>query len=121
MRKGSKYKPPEPPKWQLYNLVTDPRERNNLYTSHLEIVNRLHTLMQKYIDDGRSTEGPQVRNDVPVVLLKDVVKKMNVAESGATPQLHSNVSTPMRPMHMHPPHKPASRAKVTARPGHGVT
>jgi arylsulfatase A-like enzyme len=118
VRKGSNYKPPEPPRWQLYNLVRDPRERKNLYTSHPEIVSRLHTLMQKYIDDGRSTEGPQLRNDVPVVLLKDEVVKKVVAESSATPQVHSHTSKPLQqkqPQHMRPPHTPASRHREPKR------
>jgi hypothetical protein len=35
-------------------------------TEHPEVVNRLKQLLQKYIDDGRSTPGPKQKNDIAV-------------------------------------------------------
>lgn len=43
------------PEIQLYDLSVDIKEEYNLYDQYPEIVERLSTLLQKYIDDGRST------------------------------------------------------------------
>lgn len=51
------------PPIQLYNLDDDPAETRNLQADHPEIVARLTTLMQRYVDEGRSTPGPGQRND----------------------------------------------------------
>jgi len=45
------------PPWQLYDLVSDPAEKNNLAVSHPEIVQRLGQLMRRTLLDGRSTPG----------------------------------------------------------------
>ncbi len=42
------------PKGQLYNLDTDPREKNNLWLAKPEIVERLTALLGKYQKEGRS-------------------------------------------------------------------
>jgi len=39
---------------QLYNMQDDPRERENLYVAHPEIVARLKDLLEKYQREGRS-------------------------------------------------------------------
>lgn len=43
------------PPGQLYNLAEDPKEDNNLYTEHPEIVQRLTALLNQYRETGRST------------------------------------------------------------------
>lgn len=44
---------------QLYNLETDPAERNNLYASHPDKVKELSELLKRYQDSGRSAPGRQ--------------------------------------------------------------
>ncbi len=51
------------PPLQLYNLSQDIGERENLQAEHPDIVERLTRLLQKYIDEGRSTPGKPQRND----------------------------------------------------------
>ena len=46
--------PADAPPMQLYNMQDDPRERENLYTVHPEIVTRLKDLLEKYQREGRS-------------------------------------------------------------------
>jgi len=46
---------PDLPPGQLYNISTDPGEKNNLYTNHPEIVERLTGLLNKHRKSGRST------------------------------------------------------------------
>lgn len=58
------------PPIQLYNLASDPAERQNLHDRHPEVVARLTALLEKYVADGRSTPGPARQNDVKVVLRK---------------------------------------------------
>lgn len=50
------------PPIQLYNLNTDIAEENNVALENPEIVEELTTLMQKYIDEGRSTPGISQQN-----------------------------------------------------------
>ena len=58
------------PPVQLYDMSQDIGERKNEYASHPEIVERLTKLLERYVADGRSTPGPQQRNDVPINLWK---------------------------------------------------
>jgi len=51
------------PPVQLYNIKDDPAESHNVQDKHPEIVQRLTELMQKYIDDGRSTPGAPQQNE----------------------------------------------------------
>ncbi len=51
---------------QLYNLASDIGETTNLYAEHPEVVEQMTALMQKLVDRGRSTDGPDQANDVPV-------------------------------------------------------
>ncbi|MDX8339989.1 arylsulfatase [Draconibacterium sp. IB214405] len=51
------------PKYQLYNLETDPGETKNLYSANPEKTDELKTLLVKYITEGRSTPGAQQQND----------------------------------------------------------
>ncbi len=47
---------------QLYNLEIDIEEKNNVAEQNPEIVRELSDLMQKYIDEGRSTPGVLQQN-----------------------------------------------------------
>jgi arylsulfatase A-like enzyme len=51
---------------QLYNLVNDPGETNNLAAFETVRVTAMQTLMEKLITQGRSTPGPAQKNDVKV-------------------------------------------------------
>ncbi|WP_242203078.1 sulfatase family protein [Aestuariivivens insulae] len=51
------------PEIQLYNLVTDPGETQNIYKEHPEKVTELKTLLEKQILEGRSTPGKPQKND----------------------------------------------------------
>lgn len=64
---GGGYGPAEGPgPAQLYHLESDPGERRDLAAQHPEIVARLTREMQSLVDRGRSTPGPDGKNDVPV-------------------------------------------------------
>ncbi len=57
-------------KRELYHLQNDLSEATNVAEAHPEIVKRLTTLMQKLIDDGRSTPGAIMKNDKPINMVK---------------------------------------------------
>lgn len=59
------------PKLQLYNMETDIGEKNNLYEQYPEKVEELTTLMESFIEDGRSTSGNHQQNDGKVELWKN--------------------------------------------------
>jgi len=50
---------------QLYNLADDLSESKNLYAEKPEIVAELTALMEKVVDEGRSTPGAKQANDQP--------------------------------------------------------
>lgn len=52
---------------QLYNMKTDPAEKNNVYAERPEVVKELKDLMIKYVKEGRSTPGTPQKNDGPEV------------------------------------------------------
>tara|TARA_R110002049_G_scaffold37208_3_gene117567 strand:- start:8663 stop:10300 length:1638 start_codon:yes stop_codon:yes gene_type:complete len=54
------------PKYQLYNLVNDPGERDNLYAKYPKIISKLKKLMQEGVVNGRSTLGINQENDLPM-------------------------------------------------------
>jgi|GEM_PF-3301664 len=58
---------------QLYNLSDDPAESNNLAAELPDRVQQLVALLQKQVENGRSTPGTKLENDKPVtiVTLKD--------------------------------------------------
>jgi arylsulfatase A-like enzyme len=55
---------------QLYDLASDVSETTNLIKEHPEVAQRLTALLEKYVNDGRSTPGPKQRNDVVVDIFK---------------------------------------------------
>ena len=60
------------PSIQLYNLKTDPKETINLQAKNIEKVNELKTLLIKYIQEGRSTEGKPQENDAIIKKWKQI-------------------------------------------------
>ncbi|MBN1591325.1 MAG: arylsulfatase, partial [Pirellulales bacterium] len=46
--------PPDAPPGQLYNLVDDPKEQNNLYRQRPDVVERLSKLLDEQIESGRT-------------------------------------------------------------------
>ena len=51
------------PRVQLFDLDTDPAEKNNLAETEKEKVAELTALLQSYADNGRSTPGEKQEND----------------------------------------------------------
>jgi arylsulfatase A-like enzyme len=51
-------------KRELYNLQNDLSETKDIVEANPDVVKRLTTLMQRYIDEGRSTVGAPQKNDV---------------------------------------------------------
>ena len=58
------------PPLQLYDLSVDRAEQQNVSTTFPDTVQALTTLMQKLIQEGRSTPGTTQKNEVEVVLMK---------------------------------------------------
>jgi arylsulfatase A-like enzyme len=54
------------PRMQLYNLATDLGEAKNLVAEKPELVAELTAVMERLVNDGRSTPGAKQANDVPV-------------------------------------------------------
>ena len=52
---------------ELFNLTTDPSQMDNQYATRPEKVEELAELMETYVKAGRSTPGPQLKNDVEIV------------------------------------------------------
>lgn len=65
---GSKGKEAEPAsdRVQLYDLAKDLGEKNNLAAENPELVTKLTAVMEKLVNDGRSTPGQAQQNDVAV-------------------------------------------------------
>lgn len=59
------------PQRQLYNLRDDPSERKNLIDGHAHVAVEMGAVLDKLIDDGRSTPGPRQKNDVTPVVEKN--------------------------------------------------
>jgi arylsulfatase A len=51
------------PPMQLFDLVQDPGEQNNLLAQHPDRVDALLGLLDKQVREGRSTPGPSLSND----------------------------------------------------------
>ena len=50
----------------LFNLSTDPMQKQNRYATESAKVNELTTLMERYVPEGRSTPGSKQKNDVEI-------------------------------------------------------
>ena len=62
------------PPVQLYNLADDPGETNNLQARHPDRVAKMKEMLSQIINNGRSTPGPRLKNDVDGVMIKPVAK-----------------------------------------------
>ena len=62
------------PPVQLYNLADDPGETKNLQARHPDRVAKMKEMLSQIINNGRSTPGPRLKNDVDVVMIKPVAK-----------------------------------------------
>jgi hypothetical protein len=58
------------PPMQLYDLAHDEAETTNVAAEHPQVVAELGALLQRYVDEGRSTPGPRQKNDVEVEIVK---------------------------------------------------
>ncbi|MBN1864662.1 MAG: arylsulfatase [Victivallales bacterium] len=58
------------PLLQLYDMESDPGEKNNLQSEHKDKVKELLSMLKRQIADGRSTPGLRQQNDVPVDIWK---------------------------------------------------
>ncbi|MCL1888044.1 MAG: arylsulfatase, partial [Kiritimatiellaeota bacterium] len=58
-------------KFQLYNIQDDVGEKRNLYGTRPDVEAELTSLLQAYIDDGRSTPGEKQKNDIAVEIVRD--------------------------------------------------
>jgi arylsulfatase A-like enzyme len=63
---AAKQEPPATDRVQLYDLSTDLGEAKNVAANHPELVAKLTKVMEKLVNDGRSTPGPVQQNDVAV-------------------------------------------------------
>ncbi len=52
------------PDIQLYNMETDIREQENLYAANPDVVQELLQMLNKMVEEGRSTPGKQLENDI---------------------------------------------------------
>jgi len=55
---------------ELYNLQTDLSETMDVAAANPNVVKKLATLMQRYIDNGRSTPGAAQKNGVEMTIGK---------------------------------------------------
>ena len=58
------------PPAQLYDMESDPSEKNNLYLSHPEVAEQLLADLTADVQNGRSTDGPDAQNDVADIRLR---------------------------------------------------
>lgn len=58
-------------KRQLFNLKEDLTEQNNVIEKHPEIEKELYDLLVYYVENGRSTPGPLMNNDVEIQIEKE--------------------------------------------------
>ena len=71
------------PDTQLYDLSADIGEQKNLQAEHPEIVSKLTALLEKYVEEGRSTPGAKQQNNGAVNLRP--VKAQPKAKAGKAP------------------------------------
>lgn len=51
---------------ELFNLAKDPTQKVNRYAAEPERVKELAALLERYVTEGRSTPGPNQKNDVDI-------------------------------------------------------
>ncbi len=59
---------------QLYDLSVDPGETKNLFDSYPERVSAMTKMLETAISRGRSTPGVEQKNDVNIVMIKEISK-----------------------------------------------
>lgn len=64
-----KQAPKDSPAAQLYDMEADPGETTNLYATQPEVVGRLLKQLEADVESGRSTAGPESKNDVENIKL----------------------------------------------------
>ena len=81
------WSPPRPqddtrglPNVQLYDLAADPGETTNLAATHPDRIAAMTSLLQRDIDRGRTTPGPDQPNDVPITMIKQARRKATAAK-----------------------------------------
>jgi arylsulfatase A-like enzyme len=62
------------PAMQLYDLSNDPGEQTNLVDAHPERVARMTQMLKQIIDNGRSTPGETLANDVEITMIKPIAQ-----------------------------------------------
>jgi arylsulfatase A-like enzyme len=70
------------PAVQLYDMEADEAEQHNVQADHPEIVRDLSDLLRRYVEDGRSTPGPKLKNDVRIQLRKKVQPSTDASAPG---------------------------------------
>lgn len=58
------------PEFQLFDLSSDPGEKNNLVADHPDRVAKMKAMMEEAIARGRTNAGPGLKNDVEIALIK---------------------------------------------------
>lgn len=62
------------PPMQLFDLSKDPGEQNNLFAQHPGRVEKMKVMLKTTIDNGRTTPGKKLANDVEIVMIKPLPK-----------------------------------------------
>jgi arylsulfatase A-like enzyme len=62
------------PPIQLYDMKGDVREQHNVESANPDVVRELRAMLQKQVDAGRCTAGPDQKNDVDVKIVKPIGK-----------------------------------------------
>tara|TARA_R110002049_G_scaffold285698_4_gene467131 strand:- start:316781 stop:318418 length:1638 start_codon:yes stop_codon:yes gene_type:complete len=62
------------PPMQLFDLSNDPGEQNNVLSEHPDRVEKMQQALRQIIDNGRSTPGNPLANDVDVVMIKPIAQ-----------------------------------------------
>jgi arylsulfatase A-like enzyme len=52
---------------ELFNLAKDPTQKDNQYAAEPEKLKELAALLERYVEEGRSTPGPRQKNDVDII------------------------------------------------------
>jgi len=58
------------PPIQLFNLADDIAEKSNVADANPEVVKRLVSVLERYVDQGRSTPGAAQKNDAKIDIYK---------------------------------------------------